>query len=367
MMQIPNLPNYAQVPQIPNYNAVKIDVHNPMVNVPAQVPGQYPQYEVPTMPYYNYPQAPTQPYYMPPVITTPEINQQPVVVPPVVNQQTQVPVQEVPVAPDVVPPAPVVTEDVKKDDNAAQPKPAETTENPKTQDVQVVPPQEIKPDVDLNAFLAKLTNPDYDVQAAAMSDIADLVDKDPDKAATLLDTETINALTNIINKESSALTGPTPELEASREQISNNKDMTDQQKMEALEKTLTDREKAERNKSYALFTTAILQKLYSKEQEKLNNATYPLTEIPGAVTVVQQLKGNPNPVVRTSAIEALSYIQQPNYKKDLNTIFTIAQKDVDPRVQQAATTALEKLNEVPDLVEQPANTEAEAQPAPQAA
>ena len=60
MMQIPNLPNYnyAQVPQ-PNYNAVKIDVHNPMVNVPAQVPvaQQVPQYATPTMPYYNYPQG----------------------------------------------------------------------------------------------------------------------------------------------------------------------------------------------------------------------------------------------------------------------------------------------------------------------
>ena len=43
MMQIPNLPNYMQVPQ-PNYNAVKIDVHNPMVNVPAQqAPAQAPQ------------------------------------------------------------------------------------------------------------------------------------------------------------------------------------------------------------------------------------------------------------------------------------------------------------------------------------
>lgn len=363
MMQIPNLPNYVQVPQVPNYNAVKIDVHNPMVNVPAQVSGQYPQYEVPTMPYYNYPQAPTQPYYMPPVITTPENSQQPVVVPPVVNQQPAVPTQEVPVTPNVVPPAPVVTEDVKNE------QPVQTSETPNApkQDVQIVPPQEVKPDVDLNAFLAKLTNPDYDVQAAAMSDIADLVDKDPEKASSLLDTETINALTNIITKDSSALAGPTQDIEASRDQINNNKDMTNEQKLEALEKTLTDREKAERNKSYALFTTAILQKLYSKEQEKLNNATYPLTEIPGAVTVVQQLKSNPNPVVRTSAIEALSYIQQPNYKKDLNTIFTIAQKDVDPRVQEAAKTALAKLNELPDEAEQPASAEQANQPAPQAA
>ena len=78
------------------------------------------------------------------------------------------------------------------------------------------------------------------------------------------------------------------------------------------------------------------------------NATVPLTEMPGAIPIVEQLKGNPNPTVRTSAIEALSYIQNPSYKKDLNTIFTIAQQDQDEGVREAATLALEKLNQVPD-------------------
>ena len=361
MMQVPNLPNYVQVPQQPNYNAVKIDVHNPMVNVPAQVPGQLPQYEIPTMPYYNYPQAPSQPYYMPPVITTPEIPQQTATLP--TEPQT------IPVKPDVVPPAPVVTENVKPEEKNEQVKDEVTPESPKApeQKVEVVPPQEVKPELDLNAFLAKLTNDDYDVQAAAMGDIADMVDKEPEKATGLLDTDTIDALVNIINKDTSALAGPTSEVEAERDKINNNAEMKPEEKMAALEKTLSDREKAERNKSYALYTTAILQKLYSQEQGKLNNATYPLTEIPGAVTVVQQLKGNPNPVVRVSAIEALSYIQQPNYKKDLNTIFTIAQKDADPRVQEAATAALAKLNEIPDEGQTAVSVDMNNQPAQAAA
>ena len=361
MMQVPNLPSYVQVPQQPNYNAVKIDVHNPMVNVPAQVPGQMPQYEIPTMPYYNYPQAPSQPYYMPPVITTPEIPQQ------TANQPTVA--QTIPIKPDMVPPAPVVTENVKPEEKNEPAKEGVTQESPKAteQKVEVVPPQEVKPELDLNAFLAKLTNDDYDVQAAAMGDIADMVDKEPEKATGLLDTETIDALVNIINKDTSAVAGPTSEVEAERDKINNNAEMKPEEKMAALEQTLSDREKAERNKSYALYTTAILQKLYSQEQEKLNNATYPLTEIPGAVTVVQQLKGNPNPVVRVSAIEALSYIQQPNYKKDLNTIFTIAQKDADPRVQEAATAALAKLNEIPDEGQTAVNVDMNNQPVQAAA
>ena len=52
-------------------------------------------------------------------------------------------------------------------------------------------------------------------------------------------------------------------------------------------------------------------------------------------------------MVRTSAIEALSYIQQPAYKQDLTTLFTIAKNDQDKNVQEAATAALAKLEQLP--------------------
>lgn len=349
MMQIPNLPNYSQVQPVPSYNAVKIDVHNPMVNVPAQgipAPQYTPQYETPTMPYYNYPQAQTQPYYMPPVITTPEVQQAPQVPQ---APQAQVPqVQDVPMQPQVVPPAPVVTEapkaEEKKVETPAQEVKAEAPKEEKP--VDVVPPTEVKPQVDLNEFIAKLTNSDYDVQAAAMEEIANMVDKEPEKATELLDTKVVDALNGIITADSSALEGPTEAQQAARQKMFANQEMTDAEKQ--LATTITPKEQVERNKSYAMFTAAILQKLYGQEYEKLTNGTVPLTELPGAVTVVQQLKSNPNPMVRTSAIEALSYIQQPSYKKDLNTIFTIAQNDTDKGVQDAATAALAKLNELPD-------------------
>ena len=352
MMQIPNLPVYQQVPQQPSYNAVKIDVHNPMVNVPApqaQVP--MPQYEAPTMPIYNYPAAPVQPYYMPPQITTPELPQTPVVVPPVVEQAPVA--QEIPLQPVVVPPAPVVTEAPKADEKKSEEAPAVEVKAEVPADstpVEVVKPEEIKPQVDLNAFIAKLTNPDYDVQSAAMEEIANMVNEEPQKATELLDTKVVDALTNIITNDTSALAGPTAEIEAQRQAITADPNKANEEKMAALEATITPKEKAERNKSYAMFTAAIMQKLYGSEVQKLTNGVVPLTELPGAVTIVEQLKNNPNPMVRTSAIEALSYVQEPSYKKDLTTIFTIAQKDIDPAVQEAATAALAKLNELPEEV-----------------
>ena len=382
MMQIPNLPNYnyAQVPQ-PNYNAVKIDVHNPMVNVPAQVPvqQQVPQYATPTMPYYNYPQAqlysypqaPVQPYYMPPVITTPETQapqlppaapQAPVMVPPTVAEAPKA--AEVPTvpAPQVVP-APVVTQpqEAPKAEEAKQPEaPAEA---PKAADaagkpVDVVPPAPVTPQVDLNSFIAKLTNPDYDVQASGMEEIANMVNEDPKKATELLDSKIVDALTNIITADTSSLQGPSKEQVAARQKLASNQQLTEDEKKLAM--TISPLEQAERNKSYAMFTSAIMQKLYADEVQKLTNSTVPLTELPGAVTIVEQLKNNANPMVRTSAIEALSYIQNPAYQKDLNTIFTIAQKDQDKGVQEAATLALEKLNAMAPAEAPKAETAAEA-------
>ncbi len=391
MMQIPNLPNYMQVPQ-PNYNAVKIDVHNPMVNVPAQVPApcnaQAPQYATTTMPYYNYPQgqlysypqAPVQPYYMPPAITTPETAQAPAMVPPVVAQAPQteqtpiqpVVVQEVPVqpAPETVPAPAVVQapEAPKAEEKKEEVAVAETVKAEETADakpVEVVPPTPVTPQVDLNAFISKLTNPDYEIQATAMEEIANMINEDPSKATELLDTKIVDALTNIITADTSKLEGPTQEQTAARQKMLANQQLTEDEQNIAM--TLSPAEQAERNKSYAMFTSAIMQKLYGDEVQKLTNSTVPLTELPGAVTIVEQLKNNPNPMVRTSAIEALSYIQTPAYAKDLNTIFTVAQKDQDQGVQEAAKAALAKLNEVTTDVKEAFTRAAEQNQTQQAA
>lgn len=349
MMQIPSYVNpYMQQPQIqpmvqqpapstPSYNAVKIDVHNPSVNAGGMT--QQPQYATPTMPLYNYPQAPMyqypqaqQPAYYPPV--------QPVVVPPVV---TQTPAD---VKPAEVPAPQVVAQQPTEAPKAEAPKAEEAPKTAEAPKVEVAPSTPLEPQVDLNGFVAKLTNPDYDVQAAAMEDMANMVKNDPQKATELLDVKVMDALTNIVKADTSKLTGPTAEQLAAREKLLSNQKMTDDEKK--LASTITPLEQAERNKSYAMFTSAIMQKLYADEVAKLTNTTVPITELPGAVTIVEQLKNNPNPMVRTSALEALSYIQNPAYKKDLETLFTIAKNDQDKGVQEAATAALDKLSKLPE-------------------
>ena len=377
MIQAPNLVNPYMQPQMmqaympqqpipaPNYNAVKIDVHNPSVTAPGlnQQAMNTPQYAQPTMPYYSYPQtqlyqypqAQTQPYYMPaqqPVVTQTPVAPQPA--------QPQQPVVAQTVAPQPViqqqninAPAPVVT----------QPAPAQTEQAaPK---VEVEAPVPMTPQVDINSFIAKLTNPDFEVQANAMEEIANMVKDQPQKATELLDEKVVNALNTIINTDTSKLSGPTAEQIAAREKLMKGEQLSDADKK--LATTITPMEQAERNKSYAMFTSSIMQKLYGDEVTKLTGSTVPLTELPGAVTIVEQLKNNPNPMVRTSAIEALSYIQQPAYKQDLTTLFTIAKNDQDKNVQDAATAALAKLEQMPAAQAQQPTTQVELKPQQQVA
>ena len=394
MIQVPSIQNPYQVPHYmhnpmhhtacpapqADYNAVKIAINGASVQAPgagSQVGYGMPQagYATPTMPYYSYPQADLysypqatqQPYYMPvaqtvapctcPVCAAPVQPQvvapqalPPQAITPAVAQAAVAAVQEQPipvVQPQVIQqninapaavavPEPVITQAAVATPEA-QPK-AETAQ-PK---VEVQKPEELKPQVDINAFIAELTNPDFERQATAMETIAMLVNKEPQKATELLDERVIKSLTDILTTDSKDLVGPTKEQMEARQKIMSGKQVSDAEK--ELANTMTPKEQAERNKSYALFTMAIMQKLFGDEVQKLSGQVVPITELPGAVTVVEQLKSNPNPMVRASAIESLSYIERPEYKNDLNTIFTIAKNDQDKNVQETATAALAKLN-----------------------
>ena len=350
-----------QAPQA-DYNAVKIAINGASVQAPG---AQQPQagYAAPTMPYYsypqadlyNYPQATQQPYYMPastmpctcPICTAQAQPQA------VAQQPAPAPVVETPVQPAVQPqviqqninapaavavPEPAISQAV-----ATEVKPQEEVKPEAAQPkVEVEQPQELKPQVDINAFIAELTNPDYEKQATAMENIAMMVNQDPQKATELLDERVVKSLTDILSADTKELVGPSKEQMEARQKIMTGKEVSDAEK--ELANTMTPKEQAERNKSYALFTMAIMQKLFGDEVQKLSGQVVPITELPGAVNVVEQLKSNPNPMVRASAIESLSYIERPEYKDDLNTIFTIAKNDQVKNVQETAPAALAKLN-----------------------
>ena len=317
-----NSPQNAQATQVnktrpvysPSYNAVQINMDTPTVNAPQ--PGYY----------YDYPTADGQPYYQP-------LPQQPAPQPapaPAPQPATEKPKAEVP-APAVEQPA----------------------EAPKEPD---------KSDVDIDKVVANLADPDFDKQAIQMDEIAKKGMTNEADAVPYVQEEVFKKLIDIINVDSSKLEGPSAqqlELRAKAQEndlvrIQAEKEGKDpatvavpHQLSEAdlkLANTITPLEQAERNKEYALFTTAILQKTYGDEIEKRSGNIVPLTDLPAAAQVVNELKENPNPAIRTAAIDSLRYIQRPEYKDDLSKIYTIAQTDADETVATAASEALKSLD-----------------------
>ncbi len=287
-----------------DYNAVKIAINGASVQAPGAQQPQMTGYAAPTMPYYsypqadlyNYPQAVQQPYYMPAQTVAP------VAMAPV---QPQVIQQNINAPAAVAVPEPVITQAAVAAPEVQPKEVKPETEQPK---VEVAQPEELKPQVDINAFIAELTNPDYEKQASAMENIAMMVNQEPQKATELLDERVVKSLTDILNADTKELVGPSKEQMEARQKIMTGKQVSDAEK--ELANTMTPKEQAERNKSYALFTMAIMQKLFGDEVEKLSGQVVPITELPGAVAVVEQLKSNPNPMVRASAIESLSYIER---------------------------------------------------------
>lgn len=405
MMQlpIPQAPQ-CQAPIIqPSYNAVKIDIHNPQVNAPvyAQKRAKEPTSAPITAPIYSYPQSqvydvPNQSIYSPTpptaaVATPPAVKEIPSVPPPVIVPQTTVTtaasiatpttppavpnIAEQPVIAPVIPEAATAKVEEAKAAEVKAPEVAPTTKvevpTPTAAPVEVAPaqtvdvktPEVVKPQIDVNEFISKLTNPDYEVQATTMESIANLAQSSPEKASALLDVKIIDTLLGIMQADTSKLAGPTPQQLQIREKIMSGKPVTEAETADA--NTITPMESAERNKQYSIYTVAILQKLYGSEIEKLNSTVVPLTELPGAAGIVEQVKSNPNPMVRASALDALSYIQRPEYKQDLTTLFTVAQKDKDVNVQNVATKALEKLAKVAEAPATPTSaitTPADAKP-----
>jgi len=351
MMQVPtvNPQSYVTASQ-PNYNAVKIDINNPQVSAPgsSQPPAYAPASAPITAPMYAYPQAqiyelPQQSIYQPQqsvkqplaVQEAPQVPQPVIVNPPIV----QAPVVAPPTAPSALQPVASTQPAVAAIEPVAASKPAATA-----QAVDVKAPEVVAPKLDLNAFIGKLTSPDFQQQESGMEAIAELAKNSPAQATELLDVKVIESLLGIMQKDSSKLEGPTPEQLQIREKIMSKQTVSEKETAEA-NKT-TPMEQAERNKQYAIYTVAILQKLYGDEVKKMTNTTVPLTELPGIAGTVEQLKNNPNPMIRAASIDALNHIKCSEYKKDLTTLFTVAKDDKDPMVKEVATKSLDEVSKL---------------------
>lgn len=366
MYSAPMMPYYQTQPQ---NNAVKIDIINPQAGAPTSpyampqasayapyvpnaqyAPSYYPLPQQPQMPVQNFsqpavaamPQAPQpMPQQMP---AAPAQMPQPVIIPqPVVTPQPQ---QIINNAPTVMPEPPQAQ--VIEAEPVQQPV-TEVAQNTEETPVAPVAPQVETPastpmNIDLNQIVSKLNSTNMEDQLAAIENIAETAQNNPTAATQLLDTQIMDALGNILKKDTTQMTGPTPEQLELRQKLLSGEKLTPEQT--DIANKISDMEVAERNKQFALYTIAILQKLLSTEVEKAQGIKLEMKDLPMINDIVKIAKGDINPMLRASALAALSYIATPENKALLTTMFEQSKKDADPNVQAVAAEALNKLSQV---------------------
>ena len=243
-----------------------------------------------------------------------------------------------------------------------------TVENEKSQAVsfngkkklEIIPDEEIKPDVDINKVLLNLSDTNYDNQARQLEEITVNVIKSPDLGKNYIVKDIFTGLINIIKTDTTQLALPTDAQIEARKKIITNEIVKEQAKVEnkevpelpykiteediKLASELSTMEMAERNKEYALYTMAILTKLYVDEVKNQTGNVIPITDLPGVSETVDVLRFNQNPSLKIAALDALSYIYRPEYKDELKEIFKISAQDEIPYVAEAANIILASID-----------------------
>ena len=228
--------------------------------------------------------------------------------------------------------------------------------------IEIVPAEEIKPEIDIQDVTEKLADADYDKQVMQMVEIVNSKN-DKEKLNSYIAPEVFTALINIIQKDTSALAHPTEEQNSAREKLKENlialekaidegKDPKEFQfpvemsnKEKELAISLSEFEMAERNKPYAISVTALLAKAYADDVQAQTGNIIPITDLPGSAEMVNILRHDKNISNKLTVIDALKYIAKPEYKEDILAVLTLASRDEDPRVAQYAALAAASLTE----------------------
>ena len=151
----------------------------------------------------------------------------------------------------------------------------------------------------------------------------------------------MESLLGVIAKDTTQLQDATPKQLELRQQLLEGKTLTPEETAEAQK--ISEKEMADRNKQYALFTVAILQDLLIKEFQAQNNVTPDIKDLPGMEQIVSTIKDSSSPMLRASGLAALAYNARPEYKPVMEEIFNLSKQDEDPNVRKVAEDGLTKL------------------------
>lgn len=311
----------------PSASAVNIQIFEPKAYAAPQTPAQvqnpvyaYPQTSMYTQPYMNqYQQYMPQPYALPMAPQAQPPQQQ---MPAPVIEQQQAPVEQAPAQQ-----APVQSQAPAVDTASTQ------TQNPQNQ-------------VDVNALVAGLQNPDTKVQEDSITKIANLSQGEPAMQNAVLSEPVMRGLADIIKQDTSGLQGPSDAQIAAINKAASGQQLTPEE--QALTEQLAPKTAADKNRVISMFTLAMLQKnqrdeidRYNATQDAQNQVPQlPVNDLIGYNEIENAARNEQEKEVKLAAIQALSYVARPEDKQALEPVFQAALQDPEPLIQSAASEAL---------------------------
>ncbi len=358
-------PNYSQIPQnlYPQpcgANAVSINIYNPQAygSMPHanQIPYNYTDslYQMPQAQVYNpniQTQLPPQQYYLPNIPQqNPAVINQPVqpqeYIPAYIPQQNPVAAVQPTVQP-VLAPAPQLMPDSVI---PAQP----VVNNNVNETVKQNNPEQINnesiPSIDTENLVRDLRSNDTSFKGDAINKIASYAQEKPEIALQVVSEPIMQALVDVIKEDTTSLEGPTNKQIEIAEKISKGEELTPEE--DALSEQLSPRDKANKNRIFALYTLAMIQKLQRDElsqyieTQKANgeDAIEPLKleDLIGYDDVVNVINNDARPEVKVAAIQALEHVAEPQDKAKVELILANALNSSDDAVKSAAQEAMSK-------------------------
>ena len=208
-------------------------------------------------------------------------------------------------------------------------------------------PQQVK----IEQFLQDLGSEDFAVQNEALVAISNISQMDKSTASQLNTEELMTSVANIISKDTSTLEGPSEEELKLATKVKNGEQLTPEE--QAIYDVRSPKEQAERNKVYAIYTLAQLQKNLRDEIDAHNQsipegketiAQIKMPELIGFNEIMNAASNSEVPAVRKAAIQAISYVSRPEESNGTIQMLSNFTNDEDASVKEAAQKAISKAN-----------------------
>ncbi len=328
-------------PQAGGANAVSINIYNPQAYgagaQPQQAPYAYTNslYQMPNASMYNQP-----------VVN--ECYQQYM---PAQTPQTFVPQLSAP-APQMMPNS-VLTQPQMQPQ--VQQAPVQVLDQAQVQPEQPVVPEVVEQApqaqaVNTDELIQGLKNTDLDLKAEAINKIAFCAQSEPETALQVVSEPIMQSLVEVINEDTTALEGPSEQQIQVAQKIAKGEQLTAEE--EALSEQLSPRDKANKNRIFALYTLAMVQKLQRDElneyieAQKANGeqaiAPLKIEDLMGYNDIVNVIKNDQRPEVKVAAIQALQHVATAEDKASVEAALTEALASQDTAIKAAADELMAK-------------------------